>query len=55
MKPRYRKKGNHANGETKIIIEYMEDRKFKSIALPKAAKLLDLLKRPEITTEEVVV
>lgn len=44
MKPYYRAKGKYADGRKKIVIEYVEDGKLKSMALPKAEDLLDRLK-----------
>ena len=41
MKPYYRSKGKYADGRKKIVIEYIEDGKLKSKALPKPEALLD--------------
>jgi len=45
MKPRYRKKGNFADGGQKIVIEYSEKDKLRVFTLPKAEILLSVLKR----------
>ena len=44
MKPYYRNKGKYKDGRKRIIIEWEEDGKVKSLALPKPEKLKEYLR-----------
>jgi len=49
MKPYYRTKGRYRDGRKKIVIEYQDNGKTKSIALPKPEILRDSLKKEKFT------
>ena len=44
MKPYYRVKGKYKDGRKRLVIEWIEEGKTKSLALPKPEKLMEKLK-----------
>lgn len=50
-KPYYRSKGKYSDGRQRIVIEWAENGKKVSRALPKPEKLLDTLNCPKNTKE----
>ena len=52
MKPYYRFKGRYKDGRKRVVIEYEENKKLVSKALPKPEVLLDRLNSFKITREK---